>query len=260
MKFISLASSSSGNCYYLESDETKILIDAGISTRCIKNSLKKFDILIEDIDAVCITHEHNDHIKGIDVLSRAYNIPIYANVPTAQYIAKKNYIKKNDLIYNYQNSFSIKDLVIKSFDVHHDAVSPVGYFIDNSKTKFSILTDTGCVTQEIYQVIKGSTAVLLESNHDIEMLKKGPYPYYLKQRIQSNKGHLSNDIAGRTAVKLVRDGAKNIILGHISAVNNDYQTVYNSISYYLKINNISMGEDVLIDIAQKNEPSNVHIF
>jgi phosphoribosyl 1,2-cyclic phosphodiesterase len=260
MKFISLASSSSGNCYYLESDEAKILIDAGISTRCIKNSLKKFDVSIEDIDAVCITHEHNDHIRGIDVLSRTYHIPIYANKLTAQYIARHNYIKNVDLVYSYQNNFSIKDISIKSFDIHHDAVSPVGYFIENSKTNISVLTDTGCVTREIYEVIKGSKAVMLESNHDIDMLNKGPYPYYLKRRILSNEGHLSNDAAGRTAVKLIQHGTKNLILGHISTTNNDYQTVYDSISYYLKINNINIGEDVLIDIAQKNEASNIHIF
>jgi phosphoribosyl 1,2-cyclic phosphodiesterase len=260
MKFISLASGSSGNCYYLESNESKILIDAGISTRNIKNSLKKLDINIEDIDAVCITHEHNDHIKGIDVLSRTYNIPIYANPLTAQHIIKNSHIKKDDLICCYQKEFSLKDIFIRSFDIHHDAVSPVGYHIEDSKTNISIITDTGCMTQEIYQVLKGSATVLLESNHDIDMLKDGPYPYYLKQRILSNKGHLSNDIAGRTAVKLIQDGTINIILGHISAINNDYQTVYDSISYYLKINNINIHEDVLIEIAPKNEASNVHIF
>lgn len=260
MKFISLSSGSAGNCYYIESGGTKILIDAGVSTRYIKNALKQFDISIEEIDAVFITHEHTDHIYGVEVLSRNYNIPVYSNQLTTDSILARNFIKRKDLFNSFDKKINIKDLDIHTFDIHHDAVNPVGYVISDADLKFSVLTDTGCITKDIYESIKGSKAVVLESNHDIEMLQNGPYHYALKQRILSNVGHLSNDAAGKTAVKLINDGTEEIILGHISSTNNTYDIVFQSISYYLSVNNINIGQDVKIEIAKKCETSTMHIF
>lgn len=260
MKFISLSSGSSGNCYYIQSGGAKILIDAGVSTRYIKNALKQFDISIEEIDAVFITHEHNDHTYGVEVLSRNYNIPVYSNQLTTDNIISRNHIKRKDLFNSFDNEINIKDLNIHTFAVNHDAVNPVGYVINDKDTKFSVITDTGCITKDIYESIKGSKAIVLESNHDIEMLQNGPYHYALKQRILSNVGHLSNDAAGKTAVKLINDGTVEIILGHISSTNNTYDMVFQSICYYLSANNMNIGQDVIIDIAKKCETSTMHIF
>lgn len=260
MKFISLSSGSAGNCYYIQSDETKILIDAGVSTRYIKNALKQFDISIEEIDAVFITHEHTDHTCGVEVLSRNCNIPVYSNHLTTDSILARNAIKRKDLFHGFDKEMHLKDLNIHTFALNHDAASPVGYIIKDKHMKFSVITDTGCITKEIYESVKGSKAVVLESNHDIEMLQKGPYHYSLKQRILSNIGHLSNDAAGKTAVKLINDGTSRIILGHISSTNNTYESVFQSICYYLSANNINIGEDAIIDIAKKYETSSMHIF
>jgi len=260
MKFISLSSGSSGNCYYIESKETKILIDAGVSARYIKNSLKNFDIKAEEIDAVFITHEHSDHICGAEVLSRSSNIEVYSNALTIKAILKNNSVKREELFKTFENEFNIKDLNISCFSLNHDAACPIGYIIEDSKTKMSVVTDTGCITKNIYDSIKGSKSVLLESNHDIQMLSNGPYHYLLKKRILSNSGHLSNDAAGRYAVKLINDGADNIVLGHISSTNNTYEKVLQSIDYYLSINNIKINKDVRIEIAKKNEVSEILIF
>mgnify|MGYP001002056729 CR=1 FL=1 len=260
MKFISLASGSSGNCYYLESEDTKILIDAGVSTRYIKNSLKNFDIDIAEIDAVFVTHEHGDHISGVEVLSRNYQIAVYSNALTVKNILEHNFIKQKQLFSSFDGLINIKDLEIHSFNLNHDAVSPVGYVIKDKKTKFSVITDTGCITPEIYNSVKGSNAVVLESNHDIQMLTNGPYHYSLKKRILSNNGHLSNDAAGRCAVNLINDGTSELILAHISSTNNNYETVEKSICYYLTANNIKINEDVRVDIARKNETSTLHNF
>lgn len=260
MKFISLSSGSSGNCYYIEGGSARILIDAGVSTRYIKNALKQFDISIEEIDAVFITHEHTDHIYGVEVLSRNYNIPVYSSHLTMKNILDRDFIKRKDLFNSFDKEINIKDLNIHTFQLNHDAVNPIGYVINDADIKFSVITDTGCVTKDMYEAVKGSKAVMLESNHDIEMLQNGPYHYSLKKRILSNVGHLSNDAAGKTAVKLINDGTEEIILGHISSTNNTYETVFQSISYYLSANNISINEDVIIDIAKKCETSTMHIF
>jgi phosphoribosyl 1,2-cyclic phosphodiesterase len=231
-----------------------------VSARYIKDCLKKFDIDIHDIDAVFITHEHSDHICGIEVLSRNYEIEVYSKYPTIKSILESGRIKRKDLFNSFEEELNIKDLNIRAFALNHDAVCPVGYCIDDGENKFSVITDTGCFTDDIYRAVKGSRGVLLESNHDIEMLQNGPYHNLLKKRIRSDIGHLSNDDAGRTAVKLAGEGTAEIILGHISSVNNNYDKVYESISYYLSVNGIKINEDVLIDIAKKNEASGVHIL
>ncbi|MGI6350049.1 MAG: MBL fold metallo-hydrolase [Eubacteriaceae bacterium] len=260
MKFVSLSSGSSGNCYYIETKSTKLLIDAGISTRRIKNELAKLQVDVADLDGVCITHEHIDHVYGIDVLSRTYQIPIYANVLTARRIFENGHMKDTEQMCCFQKSFLIKDVKINSFEIFHDAVCPVGYTIEDGQTSISVLTDSGCITENMYQAIKKSKTVLLESNHDVEMLKTGPYPYLTKQRILSEVGHLSNVDAAQTAVRLVKDGVQNIIFGHVSSTNNCYELVYENALHYMRMYEIDVHKDVHVDVVRKNVLSRSYIF
>lgn len=260
MRFVSLSSGSSGNCYYVETKDTKLLIDAGISTRRIKSELAKLQVDIAELDGVCITHEHIDHVYGIDVLSRTYNIPIYANVLTARRIFENGCMSDTELMRCFQKSFCVKDVQIVGFPIFHDAVCPVGYTIGDGESQLSVLTDSGCVTEEMYQAIKKSKTVLLESNHDVEMLKTGPYPYFTKQRILSEVGHLSNDDAALTAVRLVKDGVANIIFGHVSSTNNTYELVYENALMQMQTHQIDTEKDVFLTVVQKNMISAACIF
>jgi phosphoribosyl 1,2-cyclic phosphodiesterase len=259
MEFVSLFSGSSGNCYYLRSGHTRLLIDAGVSAKRIREALKLFDVELEEIDGILITHEHSDHIRGIDVLGRRCGIPVYMNAPTACYVTQNACVANADTLCVAEEEFVIKDVHIRSFPVWHDAVSPVGYTIQDGCAKMSLVTDTGCFTREIYDNIKGSDLVVLESNHDVKMLREGPYPHFLKQRILSSNGHLSNDDASKIGINLLKEGTKALVLGHISTTNNEYQLAKQHLQARIDRNGIE-EDAVSIDVAEKYRPSRLHKF
>ena len=196
IKFCSLSSGSSGNCQYIESDNTRILIDAGFSGKRVEGLLSSIDVSPNTIDAILVTHEHIDHTLGVGVLSRRYDIPIYANSNT--WVGMETIIKsikeKNTKVFNSNSVFDIKDLSIYPVDVCHDALEPVGYIIYYKNIKLSIITDTGRISDKIRNEIKNSDLYFMESNHDERMLRETPLAF--KERIMSTHGHLSNDDAG----------------------------------------------------------------
>lgn len=258
MWFCSLFSGSSGNCLYVGTQKTNILIDAGLSGKKIISSLNEIGISPKSINALLITHEHIDHVRGAGVLSRMFNIPVYANNNT--WGAMENLIGRvnddNIKVIDGDEPFAINDIEIKSFKTPHDAADPVGYCLFNGGKKISIATDIGHVSDIVFSNIKDSDLIMLESNHDVEMLKFGPYPYILKRRILSDIGHLSNSDAGNAIVKLIGNKYMNIILGHLSEQNNFPELAYQTVLSILAENCINVGEDVKIDLANRSSVSN----
>lgn len=253
MKFCSLYSGSSGNCLYLEDKNVKILIDAGLSGKKIESALKEMHIQPEEIDAILVSHDHQDHIKGAGVISRRYNIPIYANEGTWSVAAKGlgKISEENIKVFKTEECVFIDDLCIFPFEINHDAKEPVGFTLENTKKKISIVTDTGIITEDILGKIMDSDLVIIESNHDIEMVKVGRYPYYLKRRVLSNRGHLSNDDAAKTILNLVEHGLKNVLLAHLSEENNFPELAFETTRSLLSENNITVNADVVVEVASR---------
>ncbi|SKA96998.1 Phosphoribosyl 1,2-cyclic phosphodiesterase [Caloramator quimbayensis] len=262
MEFCSIFSGSSGNCLYVASDRTKILVDAGLSGKKIQEGLKEIGINPCDIDAIVITHEHDDHIKSAGILSRRFNIPIYANTNTWEaMIDKLGEVKRENIkIFDDYNSFEIGDVFVIPYEIPHDAVKPCGYSFTDGNVKISIATDIGYASDNVKENIKDSDLILLESNHDVEMLKVGPYPYPLKLRILGDKGHLSNEAAGNTIVDILNSKIKKIILGHLSKTNNYPQLALRTVLSILEMNNIRDGRDVDIDIALRDKVGRLQII
>ena len=258
MKFCSLYSGSSGNSIFVSSKEAKILIDAGLPGKKIDEALNSIGENPKDLGGIFITHEHSDHIKGVGVLSRKYDIPIYANDKT--WLAMESTIGKikehNIKIMDRRTTVDIGGLSIKSFIIPHDAIAPVGYSVVCGNKKVSVATDFGTFTEEIYSNIKDSEVILLESNHDVNMLKYGPYPYNLKRRILSEVGHLSNEDCGKAIVDIVKQGlGKKIILGHLSNTNNQPDLALETVLSVVQEYGIKQGEDVWLSMADRKAPS-----
>ena len=260
MKFCSLYSGSSGNSIFIASDNAKVLIDAGLAGKKIDEALKHIGEEASSIDGIFITHEHIDHIKGVGVLSRKYDIPIYANDNTWAVMEKNiGKIKEHNIrIMDRRSSITINDLEIRSFNIPHDAIAPVGYTVSYAGKNASVVTDFGVFTEEIRDNIIDSDIILLESNHDINMLRMGPYPYNLKLRVLGENGHLSNEDCGNAIVSLIKsDKKKQIMLGHLSGTNNHPDLAYQTVVDVLSANGIRPGDDVILQLASRHNPSEI---
>lgn len=245
-----LFSGSKGNCIWIGDGRTSVLIDAGKSCIKIAGEMKKIGESLSSISGILITHEHSDHISGIGTISRKYNIPVYANEDTWEQIAQKcGEIKTPNIRIIDKDDFYIDSLGIQPFELSHDAAHPFGYSVSSGKSKVSVITDTGIVTNKILKFAYGSDIVLLEANHDIYMLESGPYPYPLKQRILSPHGHLSNEMAAQAALKLAASGVRGILLGHLSETNNEYDLAYNTVEQYLNQNGAVPGKQIALKTA-----------
>lgn len=223
-----LSSGSSGNSLYVESDRQKLLIDAGLSGKKIEALLNKINRSASDLDSILVTHEHKDHIQGVGVLSRRYHIDVYANEKTWQKMDGMigQVEPEHRHIFEPETVKTLGDLDVESFAVSHDSVSPQFYRIYKDQRSFVDLTDTGYVNDRILGHIKDANAYLLESNHDIDMLMSGPYPWHLKQRILGDYGHLSNEDSAEILAKAVGDETKRVYLGHRSHDNNQKELAH----------------------------------
>lgn len=257
-RFCSLFSGSSGNCSYIESSTTKILIDCGESAKKIIDALLNIDVHIEDINAIIITHEHIDHIKSLGTLSQKYNIPIYINSETLNSISneKINLKKETINLFNVSKDFKIGDLQIHPFPIPHDAANPCGFNIYNKNKKMSIATDIGHMTPEIIKTLEKSKFLLLESNYDINTLKCSPYPYFLKERISGPLGHLSNESAGKTISHLLNSGLQTAMLGHLSKQNNFPELAYKTVMEELLSNNYKEN-NINLSVATRYKNSKI---
>ncbi|KRQ86299.1 putative metallo-hydrolase YycJ [Caloramator mitchellensis] len=259
MQFCSIYSGSSGNCLYVGTEKTRLLIDAGLTGKKIESGLIEIGVSPSEIKGILITHEHDDHIKAAGILSRRYNIPIYANTNTwnAIYGVIGEVKLHNIKVFQGFDGFEIGDIYIKPFKIPHDAVDPVGYSFYHSNKKVSIATDIGYASDEVKDNIKDSDFILLESNHDVEMLKVGPYPYYLKRRVLSDKGHLSNEDCGKAIVDIINSRLKKVMLGHLSKTNNYPELALRTVISVLEMNGIKDGKDLIIDIAHRDRVGRV---
>jgi phosphoribosyl 1,2-cyclic phosphodiesterase len=262
MRLCSIASGSSGNCIYVGSEATHLLVDVGISGKKTENGLKELGLTGRDIDGILITHEHMDHIQGLGVLARKYEIPIYATAGTIREIKVCDGIGNVDegLFHEVKEDakFTLKDLTVNPMRISHDAAQPVAYRISYGKKKVAVCTDLGVYNDYTVECLKGMDALLLEANHDVNMLQVGPYPYYLKQRILGDRGHLSNENTGRLLCKILHDNLRTVLLGHLSKENNLPELAYESVRI-----EINMGEnpykagDFDIQVAKRSEVTQV---
>lgn len=219
--YYGLASGSTGNSGLLVLDNICLLIDVGISVRRLKGLLETFGLTIADLDAILITHEHTDHIKGLATLIKNYQTPIYTACGTADVLlAKYPNIRDQLRPFYHGAAFEIGGVKVQSFPTPHDAADSVGYRLTGSRISFGYLTDLGFVSAAVREAMLGCDAAVLESNHDPDMLRNGPYPYHLQERVSGPRGHLSNFECARFAVELAREGAEQLILSHLSDKNN----------------------------------------
>lgn len=259
MRVCNLASGSAGNCTYVETESVKILIDAGLTINDLSDRLSMLGVKIDEIHAVIITHEHIDHIRCIQTLANKYNVNLYAHVDEWPAINSK--IKKitaSHQIAFFDTPFKIYDIEITPIKLSHDSNLCYGFCLENNNKKFSILTDLGQTNDRILSMAKGSVLVYLEANHDEEMLRANPnYPLILKQRILSNRGHLSNISCAKAIEKLVVGGTKQIVLSHLSEKNNTPDLAYNTVCKYLATKGIIEKEHIRIDVAKQDMPTTI---
>lgn len=256
LNFCSLYSGSSGNSLFVQSENTKILVDCGVSSKKIEEALKSMEIDASSIDAILITHEHIDHVKGLSVFASKFNIPVFASKDTFEQMDKAivKIPEKNLKNFEINNKFTIGDLEISPFAIPHDAVNPCGFNIFKDDKKISIATDIGHMTNSILKELEGSSFVLLESNYDTNVLKCCSYPFSLKSRISGPTGHLSNEIASKTISYLFKNcGLKSAMLGHLSKESNFYELAYQTVIDELLSNGIA-SDSISLSVAHRDYP------
>lgn len=259
MKLCSLRSGSKGNAILVYTESTKLLIDCGISGKMAKEGMQELGIAPESLSGILITHEHNDHIGGVGVMSRRYHLPVFANPKTwnAMESALGKIAPENKQMFDPEGSFTVGDITVHPFAIPHDAADPVGYSLEAGGKKVSVATDIGVLEESLFRAVKGSSAVLLEANHDRNMLDMGSYPLPLKQRIRGERGHLSNEDAGYAAKFLVKMGTGKIMLGHLSHENNYPLLAQQTVVNILKESGIEPGRDLYLSVAPRDRVSDV---
>ena len=233
LSLCSIASGSSGNCIYISSENTHILVDAGISAKRIEEGLCALGVLPDTISAVLVTHEHTDHVQGLAVFGKKYGIPVYATAGTVEKYMASLKRECNLTAYlhevEYETDFQIGDIHIHPFAISHDAVKPVSYTFSCGGHKIGMATDLGIYSDDVLRALARSEILYLEANHDKNMLMVGNYPYALKLRVAGEFGHLSNDAAAEVIVRLLHDDMKHIVLGHLSKENNFPELAYETV-------------------------------
>lgn len=259
LRFLSLASGSSGNCYYLGTNESGILIDAGIPVRSIKKGLKEHNIAFEKIMAVLITHDHADHIRSVGTLGEKYAIPVYTTsvihdgINRNYSVTEKIYSAKRTIFKN--TPFELCGIKITAFEVPHDGTDNVGYFLQYGNIKFAFATDLGHISKSVHDYLIQANYLIIEANYDEEMLRSGSYPYHLKERIRSANGHLSNRVAGEWLAANYHSGMKHIFLCHLSKDNNHPELAYKTIELHLRSKGVKVGEDLQLTSLRRNNCS-----
>ncbi len=258
-RFISFGSGSSGNCYCIFADCGGLIIDAGIGERELKKRFDMYGLSFSKIKAILVTHAHADHAKSVGSISHKYNLPVYATRETHRGIEENRVISRK--IQNASRRyitvgepFGIDDFVIDAVSVPHDMKGNVGYRIKFGGTTFVLVTDVGCVTNDIAQFISSANYLVLEANHDIEMLTNGRYPNYLKRRILSEEGHLSNENCGKALLANATPDLKKVWLCHLSNDNNTPELALETVERVLRDGGVIPGENFELEILKRKEP------
>ncbi|MGI6212178.1 MAG: MBL fold metallo-hydrolase [Anaerovoracaceae bacterium] len=259
-EFCSFASGSSGNCYLARTDRANILVDCGIAGKNVLARLREVGLSPEDLSAILITHEHIDHVKSIRMISKkAVNAGVYATEGTLGEIRDRVADEQTVRIESGQ-PFSIGDIEVEPFALSHDAAEPVGFSFVSGGKKLSVVTDTGVVTGGILEHMEGSDTILLEANHEVNILRMGPYSYSLKRRILSDHGHLSNDACAETLGTLLESRSRkpgsrplNVVLGHLSKINNTPDQAYITVKNELFEKGYYVGDSLTLAVAKRDE-------
>jgi phosphoribosyl 1,2-cyclic phosphodiesterase len=263
VKFISFGSGSSGNCYYLCTERDGLLIDIGVGIRGLKKAFRDYGLSQTLIHHVLITHDHADHIKSVGSISHDLHLPVYATRKVHQGIDRnycvtkkvsadlRRYLEKDETI-------QVGDFLVTPFNVPHDSSDNVGYLIEVEDVKFCVITDAGCISDEMGQYITQANYLVIEANHDIEMLKQGPYPEYLKQRIMSQNGHLSNTGCGEAIAKYMGEQLRHVWLCHLSEENNHPELARKTVESILRSYGIIAGKDILLEVLKRTKPTGIY--
>lgn len=262
MRLCSIASGSSGNCIYAGSDTTHILVDVGISGKRTAEGLGKLGVKPQELDGIFITHEHSDHIQGLGVMLRKYGVPVYATKGTLGAIKECTSLGAVDesLLHEItaDEKIIVKDITLNPMRISHDAAEPVAYRILHGKQKIAIVTDLGCYNDYTVECLKGMNAILLEANHDVNMLQVGPYPYMLKKRILGDRGHLSNEMSGQLLCRILNESLHTVILGHLSKDNNMPELAYETVRLELAMaNDTHLMKELKLKVASRSEITEV---
>ena len=254
-KFCNLYSGSSGNCSFVETDNTKLLIDCGVSSKKLEEALNSINVKTSELDGIIISHEHSDHIKGLATICKKYNIPVYANNATFTNI-KQNISDDIKIKFKTNEKFEVGDIKIFPFQIPHDAADPCGFNLYHDNKKITVATDIGHMENSILKKLDESDFLLLESNYEPDMLKCSKYPYMLKKRILGPNGHLSNEDAGLTISELVKSGLTNIMLGHLSEQNNFPELAYQTVMTSIISRNVDVDK-LKLQVADRYKPNNI---
>ncbi|MBE5999435.1 MAG: MBL fold metallo-hydrolase [Eubacteriales bacterium] len=265
MRFESIASGSSGNCIYAGSENTHLLMDVGISRKRTVQALQEIGLSIDDIDGIFLTHEHADHIAGLPVITRYSSMPVYATRGTIEALKKMPKCSGIDpdrfICVRADEPVTVGDLRVDPMQISHDAAEPVGYRIYDGEKKACVCTDLGCYTDYTLHCLEDSDVLLLESNHDVNMLQVGSYPYRLKQRILGARGHLSNASSGQLLSRILNDHLKGIFLGHLSKENNYPELAFETVRCEIMFSeNGYRPEELPIQVADRDKPSRLVEF
>ena len=256
-----LASSSSGNCTIVSHGDTHLLIDAGISLRRMREGLRYLGLSPDDLTGVLVTHEHSDHIGGIEMLLKYYKTPVYASCGSGFGICRV-VPEAGPFINCFEAgiSYELGEITVSSFRTPHDAIESLGYRLTAGGRSLIYATDLGCITDEVVEATRGADIAVIEANHDRDMLKSGPYPPFLKRRILSARGHLSNADSGRLAEELAMSGVRTIQLAHLSCENNTPGLARKTVTDAICRCGLEVGRDVELDVAPQFEPGKVYVL
>ncbi len=260
MNLASIASGSSGNCIYVGNEKSHFLIDAGISRKRIVEGLTQMEVAPETIQGIFVTHEHMDHISGLGVFLRKYPVPVFATAKTIDEILSTSSLGKVDKnlfeSITPDNPIYMDGIKIEASRILHDAADPVCYTVSDTESKVGVATDFGTYDEYLVEKLQGCESLLVESNHDLNMLMVGPYPYPLKKRIMGNKGHLSNERAGQFLSKVIGEECKHIFLGHLSKENNYGELAYETVKVELLLHNIDLDKaNFTLQVASRTAPT-----
>ena len=257
MKLCPLCSGSSGNATYIEAGGARLLIDAGLSCKRIVGLLDRIGVAPGSLSAILITHEHVDHVRGVNVLSKKYDLPVYANAETWSMLREplKDVLPKNMCVFETDRDFYLKGVRILPFAVPHDAIRCVGFTVSDGTHKAAVCTDLGHVDARILSALYDSDLLLFEANHDVDMLMAGSYPYLLKKRILSGSGHMNNEDCAKALIELHEHGVNNVILGHLSRENNYPELAMVTVQSYLE--QAGIRDEMRVAVARWEEPTGV---
>lgn len=255
--FCPLYSGSSGNSVYLETKESAVLIDLGVSCRAAVNALKSLNADVQKLKGILITHEHSDHIKGLSVFLKKYPVPLFGSPAVLDYLRENVKLPETvELKEAPLEGFSVGQMRVKPFHTSHDSVGSLGYRITlDDGNEVGVATDLGRYTPEVDQGLRGCQVVMLESNYDEGMILASDYPYYLKRRIRSDSGHLSNDDCSTALPSLAMSGTRHFILGHLSQNNNMGLLAHQAAAQALTQAGLVEQEDYTLQVARRSEPS-----